>query len=96
MNVSKGDLAILVKAMNINNIGVTVQVIRYYGAFYSENDCWYIQSSRPLSGIDWDGVTPYKNAMDLVAPDSWLRRISGPPVGEDIETDNPIKHKEPV
>lgn len=93
MNVGIGDLCIVMHADSESN-GLTCTVIAGSNFVELGRD-WLCEFPRPVLGKRVDNGGPIRATL-LHVPDTWLRRISGPPVGEDIETDNPIKHKEPV
>jgi len=86
MNVRKGDLAIIIKALLPENIGKIVEVFEPLG-----DDCglgfrWRVKSAKPcrtLSVVDFKTI--YRDQDDIAVPDAWMRSITGLPITDDIK-----------
>ena len=96
MNVSKGDLALVVSAMIPESIGSVVEVVDFVGDIQGPEgivykDCWWARAPQPHKC--W---TPVGQVIDNegLSPDAWLRRIAGPSIKIDTETDQPIQERE--
>jgi len=88
LNCKPGDLAIVVDAHNVNNIGTIVKVIRKHSnqsAISKQPDdfIWMVEAPRPMT-YDHSGKLKFRKKGP--APDSILRPIRGHPLGLDIAT----------
>lgn len=87
MNVQPGDLAIIVHSLRGDSVGMVCEIVSWrLPNAEMPSGGWTIRFKRPVQ-------TTTGRSNTAAAPDAWLRRISGPPVGEDIATDNPVRHE---
>lgn len=75
MNVNKGDMAIVIKSLNRENLGAIVHVGEFLGYLWGDENCWECHFDRPRPTKSESGLV----SMDIKCgiPDAWLRRVSG-------------------
>ena len=85
MNVSKGDLAVIVSGPNQGHI---VEVVEYVGQRFGMADCWLVTCKSELRAASFFlGAIVYTLTNDGVVPDAALRRIGGPGLFDDAPVD---------
>ncbi len=84
MNCKPGDLAIVTFALEDSNIGKIVTVQKFHGLYAGFPNTWEVDGNVISSGT--------KRRTRCLAPDEWLRPVSGLPMEEETEQ----KLKEPA
>ena len=77
MNCKPGDMAVLVKAVFPENVGLIVEVIVFKGEAWGFLDNWLCKPAWPSRGEYPSGVVDYGMQESLI-PDAWLRPIRPP------------------
>ena len=80
MNVKRGDMAIVIKAANPENIGLVVSVDEYHWDDI-DHHCWWVSVPRPVPV----GMLR-RMATSAICPDDYLRPLTDVPDETIIET----------
>ncbi|MDP9651942.1 hypothetical protein [Paraburkholderia caledonica] len=86
MNCKPGDLAIVIKSLKGRGVGAIVEVVKAHGDWGGLGFCWVVNSPRPMMTARPDGTNKRLSTLHL-APDDWLRPVSGLPVNDEVTDD---------
>ncbi|HVI88285.1 MAG TPA: hypothetical protein VM659_08285 [Dongiaceae bacterium] len=89
MNCKPGDLAIVVKACIVENIGKIVEVIGPSDDHPVLGFRWSIRPQSPMRSVDGIDLTTQVGPSlgNLACADDWLRPVSGLPITDEVTDD---------